>query len=175
MELCLRDNDPTKTLLITPSGEELYKIESPPRSGGVTTVRRFTRNTSIGLISSEVGKIEPLHPSGTRLILCAEDLKIYLRPSIDDKLGSSWAFAGPDGQQYKWLIFISQPVLVRGDNSLTPIARFRRAKIGIVSRSRRACLEILPAGLNMVDFVVVTFVSFAKHTLAVKEPPHNPA
>lgn len=65
--------------------------------------------------------------------------------------------------------------LVRNDNSLTPIARYRRAKIGIVSRSRRAFLEIFPAGVNIVDFVVVTFVSFAKHTSATKEPLHSPA
>lgn len=87
MELCLRDNDPTKTLLITPSGEELYKVETPPWNGGITTVRRFTRNASVGLVSSEVGKIEPLHPNGTRLSLCAEDMQIYLRPSLDDKMG----------------------------------------------------------------------------------------
>jgi len=54
------------------------------------------------------------------------------------------------------------------DNSLTPIARYRRAKLGIVSRSRRAFLEILPAGVNIVDFVVVTFVSFAKYALPIQ-------
>lgn len=53
------------------------------------------------------------------------------------------------------------------DNSLTPIARYRHAKLGIVSRSRRAFLEILPAGVNIVDLVVVTFVSYAKQFLLV--------
>ena len=60
--------------------------------------------------------------------------------------------------------------LLLNDNSLTPIARYRRAKIGIVSRPRRAFLEILPAGVNIVDLVVVTFVSYAKHTLTVDPP-----
>lgn len=72
-------------------------------------------------------------------------------------------------------LLITSVQLVRNDNSFTPIARYRRAKIGIVSRSRRASLEILPAGVNIVDFVVATFVSFARHTLTVKEPSHSPA
>jgi hypothetical protein len=44
--------------------------------------------------------------------------------------------------------------LLLNDNSSTPIARYRRAKLGIVSRSRRAFLEIFPAGVNLVDFCV---------------------
>ena len=59
------------------------------------------------------------------------------------------------------------------DNSLTPIARYRRAKLGIVSRSRRAFLEILPAGLGILDFVIVTFVSYAKHSAEI-EPECGP-
>ncbi len=51
------------------------------------------------------------------------------------------------------------------DNAQTPIARYRRAKLGIVSRSRKAFLEIFPAGINLIDLAVVTFVSFMKqHT-----------
>lgn len=82
MELCLRDNDPTRTLLITTSGEEMYKIETPPLNGGTTKVHRFNRNGSVGRVSTEVGKIEPLQPSGgTRLLLCAEDMQIMFHPS----------------------------------------------------------------------------------------------
>lgn len=52
------------------------------------------------------------------------------------------------------------------EDSSTPLAFFRRAKIGIVSRPRRAYLEILPTGTNFVDFIVITFVAFMKqHTL----------
>ena len=58
--------------------------------------------------------------------------------------------------------------LLLNDKSMTPIARYRRAKPGIVSRSRRAFLEIFPAGVNIVDLVVVTFVSFAKHTFVLE-------
>jgi hypothetical protein len=54
------------------------------------------------------------------------------------------------------------------DSSQTPIARFRRAKLGIVSRSRRAFLEIFPAGSHIIDLVVVTFVSFMKPRMIIE-------
>jgi hypothetical protein len=79
MDLYLRDNDPTKTFLITAIGEELYKIETHPRGGGATVVLRFQRNPGAGLVALEVGKIEPLQPRGTRLLLCAEHGPLVLR------------------------------------------------------------------------------------------------
>jgi hypothetical protein len=57
------------------------------------------------------------------------------------------------------------------DNSQTPLARYRRAKLGIVSRSRKAFLEIFPAGLNVIDLIVVTFVSFSKEALSPEVAP----
>ena len=57
--------------------------------------------------------------------------------------------------------------LILNDNSQTALARYRHAKLGIVSRSRRAFLEVLPAGLNVVDLVVVTFVSFMKQRMTI--------
>jgi hypothetical protein len=53
--------------------------------------------------------------------------------------------------------------LFASGNALVPLARYRHAKLGIISRSRRAFLEIFPAGINVIDLVVITFVSYAKH------------
>ena len=53
------------------------------------------------------------------------------------------------------------------DNSLTPLARYRRAKLGIVSRPRRAFLEIFPAGLEIIDLIVITFVGFMKQRVLI--------
>ena len=74
MDLYLHDNDPTKTFLITVIGEELYKIET-----GATVVLRFQQNPRTGPAALEVGKIEPLQPGGTRLLLCAEHGPLVLR------------------------------------------------------------------------------------------------
>ena len=54
------------------------------------------------------------------------------------------------------------------DDSYILLARYRRPKLGIVSRSRRAFIEILPAGLDIIDFIVVTFVSFMKQHLTIE-------
>jgi len=171
MDLYLRDNDPTRTLLITASGEELYKIETYGHDGGTSVVLRFERHSVAGLVALEVGKIERLPPRGTKLLLYAEQVPLILRAPANGEVDNSWAFVGPDGRSYKWQLLIRKPVLILNDNSLTPIARYRRAKLGIVSRSRRGFLEILPAGVNIVDLVVVTFVSFAKQTLLIEPEP----
>ena len=55
--------------------------------------------------------------------------------------------------------------------TLVPLARYRRAKIGIVSRPRRAFLEILPAGVGIIDFIVVTFVAFMKQGMGIEDGP----
>jgi hypothetical protein len=60
------------------------------------------------------------------------------------------------------LIIIAEPTLI-------PLARYRRAKIGIVSRPRRAFLEILPAGVGIIDFIVVTFVAFMKQRFGIED------
>lgn len=90
-----------------------------------------------------------------------------------------WTFNGPDGKPYTWQIMFRSPVvscrtiknsvilmiiqLFASGNALVPLARYRHAKLGIVSRSKRAFLEIFPAGINVVDLIVITFVSYAKH------------
>ncbi|KAF7972262.1 hypothetical protein HWV62_35562 [Athelia sp. TMB] len=165
MELYLRDNDPTQTMMLTASGEELYKTATA--HAGTTSVVRYQRQASVGLVSVQVARIEPTLQGGSNLVLCENGMKMALRPPGD----SEWAFVGPDGRPYKWQLMIRYPVLMLNDNSLTPIARYRRAKLGIVSRSRRAFLEILPAGVNIVDLVVVTFVSYAKQYLLPEPSP----
>jgi len=168
MELCLVNNDPTKTLLVSSDGKPLYNIQTPSGpSAATTTVRRLQAST--GKVEYEVGQVEYHASHGTKLSLChgTENLQLVLYPNAPGNQETSWLFIGPDGRPYKWQIFIHYPVLLLNDMSQTPIARYRRAKIGIVSRSRRAFLEVFPAGINMLDLVVVTFVSFMKHHIPI--------
>lgn len=100
-----------------------------------------------------------------------------------------WTFVGPDGKPYTWQIMFRYPVvscrpfhvctvlttvqLFASGNALVPLARYKHAKLGIVSRSRRASLEIFPAGINTIDLIVISFVSYAKHYW-LDEPDHTP-
>jgi hypothetical protein len=85
MELYLRDNDVTKTRMITSSGEELYKTETHPGDRDTTVVIRYERNAGIGLVALEVGKIEALEPRGTRLLLYAEHKQLVLWPPSNEE------------------------------------------------------------------------------------------
>lgn len=132
---------------------------------------------------------------GTRVKFCDEgneplDLEVGPKPSSRKMLGhgeenvmdgdeegeddwgvdSSWEFTGPDNKHYRWQMVIQSPMLILAEpTTLTPLARYRRAKIGIVSRPRRAFLEILPPGVGIIDFIVVTFVAFMKQRVAIED------
>ncbi|KAH9483475.1 hypothetical protein JR316_0002943 [Psilocybe cubensis] len=202
MHLCLVNNDPTSTLLITPDGEPLFSIETPllhspeielekvmaaparRQKSPITQIKRIERyQRSAGHVETQIGVVEYCGKgNGTKLQLCMENhaLAITARTMLgiegagdfgeqtDEEDENFWEFTGPDSKQYRWQIFVHSPVLLLADNSFTPLARYRRAKLGIVSRSRRAFLEILPAGINLIDLIVVTFVGFMKQRVMVE-------
>ncbi|KAF9076881.1 hypothetical protein BDP27DRAFT_1379797 [Rhodocollybia butyracea] len=145
-----------------------------------TTVRRFERENSLaGRTETEIGRLE--YPSTGGLVLRiyseAQHLELSLtcaREAEAPMEKNSWTFTGPDLKPYKWQIFIQYPVLILNDNSQLPLARYKRAKLGIVStRSRRPSLEILPAGVNSIDMIVVTFVSFMIYCFADSNPSYS--
>ncbi|KAF8061804.1 hypothetical protein FPV67DRAFT_1564020 [Lyophyllum atratum] len=146
----------------------LYEIDTSKTSSvHTTTIVRVESEVSTGLVGTVVGRVEFSPAQETRLQLCITNVELVLHPSSGSDSDNSWAFMGPDNRPYKWQIFIQSPVLILNDNSNTLLARYRRAKLGIVSRSRKAFLEILPAGLSAVDLIVVTFVSFMKQRVAI--------
>ncbi|KAF6758288.1 hypothetical protein DFP72DRAFT_191252 [Ephemerocybe angulata] len=78
---------------------------------------------------------------------------------------NSWDFIGPDKRHYKWFMIVQAgPVLALVEPSAyINVARYRRPKLGIVSRSRRGFLEIFPcANTSDVDLIVTSFVGFMK-------------
>ncbi|ESK84855.1 hypothetical protein Moror_14949 [Moniliophthora roreri MCA 2997] len=175
MELSLVNNNPAHTLLITQDGVPAYSIQTSQDGASshqetilkTTKVTRLERRSS-GRTETEVGQILYFGIDRLRLSLQCngreefklEVLNLQGDSSVDLGSNSSWSFTGPDDKPYKWQLFIQYPVLFLDDNSQTPIARYRRAKLGIVSRSRRPFLEIFPAGINCIDLIVATFVSY---------------
>ncbi|KAL1746470.1 hypothetical protein HDZ31DRAFT_34024 [Schizophyllum fasciatum] len=170
MELFLRDNDPTRTRLLDADGLILYSIATPhlPGRRARTTVCKLGRR----LLDAEpwtIGTIDYPRADADEVAVrfsidyAPPDYSVAVRP-VDGQRSQppEWAFTGPDNRPYKWQIFM-HPFFFLNDNSKTPIARYRSAKLGIVSRSRRASLEILPAGLNLIDLIVVSFVAFMRH------------
>ncbi|RDB19296.1 hypothetical protein Hypma_013594 [Hypsizygus marmoreus] len=189
MDLCLLHNDPLHTHLVAEDGLR-YAIETPrppeydAHTPTTTTIVRIDSEISTGHVCTEVGRVEA-RAGAARMRLCLTDMELVLHPfdatTASEKLGalfiwwiwtdgfvSSWTFTGPDNRPYKWQIFIHSPVLILNDNSNTLLARYHHAKLGIVSRSRRATLEVLPAGVPTTDLIVVTFVSFMKQRVTIE-------
>ena len=96
-------------------------------------------------------------------------------------------FTGPDGVQYRWAMgafgmnypkassLPSPPVflapnqhmkLVTADEKKTTIAEFHRAHH--FTKREKARLEIQPAGMEMLDYIILTFV-FAEHKRRERE------
>jgi len=80
MELCLIHNDPIRTVLVTSNElRPLYAIETPRQSPAkTTTVRRFERESSVGHVESEVGRIVFHELHGTSLNLSVANLDLVV-------------------------------------------------------------------------------------------------
>ncbi|OJA17904.1 hypothetical protein AZE42_09204 [Rhizopogon vesiculosus] len=122
---------------------------------------------STGRVACVVGEVDS---SRLRLLHSESPIEVVMVPETEDtetedteNVGRPWNFNGPDGEPYTWQVMFRSPVLFASNNALVPLARYRHAKLGIISRSRRAFLEIFPAGINVIDLIVITFVSYAKH------------
>lgn len=172
----------------------------PRKTPSTTTIKRLERyHASIGHVETSIGVVEyrgEKEGEGTRVKFCGEDepldLEVGAKPTLKtlasvnvgenlkdgeeepemDEVDNSWEFTGPDNKHYKWKMVIQSPVLIiLAEPTLIPLARYRRAKLGIVSRPRRAFLEILPAGVGIIDFIVVTFVAFMKQRVGIEDGP----
>ena len=96
-------------------------------------------------------------------------------------------FTGPDGVQYRWALgafgmnypkvstffrittgVSSEHVvkLVTADEKKTVIAEFHRAHH--IMKKKKARLEVQPAGMNMLDYIILTFV-FAENKRRERE------
>ncbi|KJA19139.1 hypothetical protein HYPSUDRAFT_217822 [Hypholoma sublateritium FD-334 SS-4] len=215
MQLCLVNNNPISTLLITPDGDPLFSIETAPTPYGdispyapsvprakaptsTTRIKRLERyHMSTGHTETEIGVIEyqgigqgcllqlskdnralviPPHYDISRTIDSEENTDIDAKE--EERIENSWEFSTSDSERLTWKMFAHTPVLLSSSNAIMPVARYGRAKVGIVSRSRRAFLEIFPAGLAIIDLIVVTFVAFMKQRILIDsaEPgPSNPS
>ncbi|KAG0701594.1 hypothetical protein DFH29DRAFT_806119 [Suillus ampliporus] len=158
---------------MTPDGIIMYQVNTT--LGQTTTISRFENHPqllSTGRVSCVVGEVD----TGRLKLLDSESpIEVVMVSGAEDteNVDRPWTFNGPDGKPYTWQIMFRSPVLFVSGNALVPLARYRHAKLGIISRSRRAFLEIFPAGINVIDLIVVTFVSYAKHHW-LDEPRHEP-
>ncbi|KAL0947775.1 hypothetical protein HGRIS_013851 [Hohenbuehelia grisea] len=178
MQFTLSNSVPLNTVFTDEDGQPTYKVQTPFKLFGdkKTTISRVAHTHSI---SSGDGK--KAQKDDERYIQIAEiDWKADVSQStfkyrekemaIGDyfnKYKQGWRgkdriFNGPDGQDYRWRISASNAELTAQDPSRTPIARYEPEQPNLVSKTKKATLEIYPEGEHMVDTIVVSFVYMEK-------------
>lgn len=122
MQLCLVNNDPTSTLLITPDGEPLFSIETPllhrpeidlenvmmptpsrRQKSPITTIKRIERyQRSTGHVETEIGVVEYCGPqNGTHLQLCVENHALAITARAVLGIEGRGDFGQNDGEEEK--------------------------------------------------------------------------
>ncbi|KAJ7119099.1 hypothetical protein C8R44DRAFT_790012 [Mycena epipterygia] len=72
--------------------------------------------------------------------------------------GRHHVFTASDGKEYKWIISTYTTELKSNDAAETPVAHYRPKKFGLLSKTRKASLEVLPEFEHLMDDILVTFV-----------------
>ncbi|KIK64550.1 hypothetical protein GYMLUDRAFT_117162, partial [Collybiopsis luxurians FD-317 M1] len=65
------------------------------------------------------------------------------------------------GKEYKWVLGFYSPQLILNDGSSTVVAQFHRRKF-ILWNTPPGYLEIFPAGVDIIDTILVTFIYIEK-------------
>ncbi|KDQ53159.1 hypothetical protein JAAARDRAFT_436641 [Jaapia argillacea MUCL 33604] len=179
MKLILTKGDPKHTTLLDDEGREAYKI---------TTLKKFARPdaTTIGRRNaphplpseaatstqpqqedseeqdeefSEIARIYWRRVNPTELIFKGQKIILKEVMASIGFLNRDRQFIGPNGVAYIWKIPSRGHLeLYVDDESKTEVAALHGASKGVRNQKHPAFLEIQPAGLHMVDLIVVTMV-----------------
>ncbi|RDB19298.1 hypothetical protein Hypma_013596 [Hypsizygus marmoreus] len=93
------------------------------------------------------------------------ETKAYFRKKGWGWYGRNRVFRAPDGREYEWLLNMFTPELILYDphtKTKTCVAKFHSRSFGIIGKAHPAYLEIFPAGEDMVDTILVTFICIEK-------------
>jgi hypothetical protein len=176
MQLFFTNDSPLNTSLITETGETVYKIDTPQSdSTRTTTISRVVPQNGQNQLAIDggssgkftaVAQIEwPDFSPSTTVRIGGEEIpmKKYLRNEGLGIFGKSRVFTAPDGRDYRWTVTLGRPKLdLKHSGPKVKVARYHRGSIGIVTERTHAALEILPAGIPIVDAVVMTFIYLEK-------------
>ncbi|KAG6325832.1 hypothetical protein ID866_13257 [Astraeus odoratus] len=84
---------------------------------------------------------------------CEVDAQSLLKP----KLLSDRTFTGPDGQTYKWNLRKTNCSLKAVDSGIE-LAKYHGRNLGIMSPSHAPYLEVSSSAIDMLDYIVITFI-----------------
>ncbi|CAA7260989.1 unnamed protein product [Cyclocybe aegerita] len=197
MQLCLVDNDPTATLLVSSDGEPMYAIETPPLphatydslparrrpKSSTTTVKRLSRYHQVsGPVEKAVGVVEYLgEGEGTCMQLCTDsdehEMKIgpcrSARAIEDMPVGEEKREGDQDNsEENSWVFMGPDSRKYKWQLFLYSPVSYPTGTIPPCQTRDRVAFttrlpRILPLGLNILDLIIVTFVAFMKQRVLV--------
>ncbi|KII89460.1 hypothetical protein PLICRDRAFT_41120 [Plicaturopsis crispa FD-325 SS-3] len=153
MDFTFRENHPTNTVILEPSGQPIYHVNTPssfnPFKLPDTTIRRVDGTNDFDVATIQWERLTK------PLILTVRGRGIQM--SRSGMFSVSESFQAADGQMYKWKIKGGFPLLVRSDDSKSIVATFS-APSSIFSMSRPVVLSVAPAGMGILDDLIATFI-----------------
>ncbi|KAJ6606064.1 hypothetical protein DFH09DRAFT_1119210 [Mycena vulgaris] len=175
MQLFLTTATPSNSVYTDESGVPQYKVNTPFKLDRTTAISRVVEH-GIPRRSGSMDGHDAGIEEGERFASLAhidwhlvESSVIRFRGrelatrDFFRKEGWGWygrhrVFTGLDGREYKWILGAYTSQLRLNDEAQTLVARYRPKKLGILSKARKASLEVFPTFEHMMDEIVVTFV-----------------
>ncbi|KAF8957749.1 hypothetical protein BDZ97DRAFT_1706486 [Flammula alnicola] len=166
MQLYLTSYDPSNSSYCTQDGKVVYKVlrlwEEPPPT--LDDYNKAASESELGAGLTKIAEIDFHTISSTIIHHMGNNWKAsdFFRKEGWSWYGRDRIFTGPDGKEYAWKMgpTVSELFLVPTDPKAehTLVARFRTPHVGIIHETRLPSLEIFPAGEDMVDLILTTFI-----------------
>ncbi|KAJ7700722.1 hypothetical protein B0H17DRAFT_1247280 [Mycena rosella] len=177
MQLFLTTATPSNSVYTDESGAPKYKVNTPfkllQRTTGISRVVEYNipRRRSLSPDGHEVEVEE-----GERFASLAHIDWHLLESSVIRfrgrelatrdffrKVGWGWygrhrVFTARDGREYKWILGALPEQLELNDDAQILVTRYLPKKLGLLSKARKASLEVFPQFEHMLDEIMITFV-----------------
>jgi len=151
MNFSLAQDSPFNTVLVSPEGRVLYRIETPHFTGAssTTTTTTITRISTDGFSQSEVGRVVWQSGRPGTVVVNGHELSI----NRSKFFSSSRTFTALNGLSYKWSFENDSSLMASNDSRQAPAATYLPS-----TRLNPGLIHITPHGLTITGDVLVTFV-----------------
>ncbi|KIJ63393.1 hypothetical protein HYDPIDRAFT_182350 [Hydnomerulius pinastri MD-312] len=147
MNFSMASDSPFNTVLVSPEGRAVYRIETPSfLSSLTTTIKKVTYD---GESEVELGRV--VWQSGRPGTVVVHGHELYINKH--KFFGSSRTFTALNGQSYKWTFDGGSSLMASNDSKQAPAATYSPS-----ARSNPGLIHITPHGLTITGDVLVTFV-----------------
>ncbi|KIJ07855.1 hypothetical protein PAXINDRAFT_173231 [Paxillus involutus ATCC 200175] len=147
MNFSLATDSPFNTVLVSPEGRAVYRIETPSFVSTITST--VTKVASDGGNEVELGRVVWQSGRPGTVVVSGRELCI----NKNKFFGSSRTFTALNGQSYKWSFDGGSSLMASNDSRQAPAATYSPS-----TRLNPGLIHITPHGLTITGDVLITFV-----------------